>query len=84
MGDTFDFVTKHKSHAAIAEKYDLKIEDVQPAKYDGEDGEITYIPPEKLIELGLGKAHGGRRVRKGRLGGQRRSLIGAVNCTSGA
>ena len=65
VGDTFDFVTKHKSLAAIAEKYELKLEDCQPAIYEGENGEIVYMPPEKLIELGLGKAHAGVGYEKG-------------------
>jgi hypothetical protein len=65
VGDTFDFVGKHKSHAALAEKYELKIEDVQPAIYEGENGEITYLPPEQLLALGLGKAHTGVGYEKG-------------------
>jgi hypothetical protein len=65
VGKTFDFVVKHKTLASIAEKYDLKIEEVQPAQYDGEEGEILYLPPEKLVELGLGKAHGGIGYEKG-------------------
>lgn len=59
VGDTFDFVQKNASLEAIAAELTLKIEEVQPGKYEGEDGEIPYLPPEKLIELGLGKAHSG-------------------------
>jgi hypothetical protein len=65
VGKTYDFVCKNKTLAAIAEKYGLKIEEVQPAQYDGEEGEILYVPPEKLVELGLGKAHGGVGYEKG-------------------
>ena len=57
-------MTKHKTLAAIAEKYELKLEDVQPRQYDGEEGN-QYLPPEKLIALGIGKAHGGVGYEKG-------------------
>jgi hypothetical protein len=62
VGDTFDFVTKHKSLGAIAEKYGLNPEEVGPADYDEE---IVYLPPEKLIELGYGKKPSGVGYEKG-------------------
>jgi hypothetical protein len=65
VGDTFDFVMKHKSLAAIAEKYEMKLEECQPAIYDGEEGEIVYRTPAQLIELGLGKPHTGVGYEKG-------------------
>jgi len=65
VGSTFDFVSKHKTLASIAEKYGLPIEECQPAKYDGEDGEIQYLSPEKLISIGIGKSHGGVGYEKG-------------------
>ena len=65
VGDTFDFVTKHKTLAAIAEKYNLKLEECQPAVYDGPEGELVYLPAAKLIELGIGKAHVGVGYEKG-------------------
>jgi hypothetical protein len=65
VGDTFDFVAKHKSFAAIAEKFGIPIEEVQPAIYDGEEGEIPYLTPAKLIELGVGKATIGIGAEKG-------------------
>ena len=41
VGSTFDFVMKHKSLAAIAEKYELKVEDMQPIKYDSEEEALS-------------------------------------------
>jgi len=65
VGSTFDFVTKHKTLASIAEKYGLQVEECVPAQYDGDDGEIVYLSPKKLLELGIGKAHGGVGYEKG-------------------
>ena len=65
VGDTYDFDSKWKSREQLAEKLDLKIEDVQPAEYEGENGEIPYLTPEQLISLGVGKAHGGVGYEKG-------------------
>lgn len=53
VGSQFDFVEKFESYDDIAEKYGLKLEDVQPANYEEE---IRYRSPEELIALGLGKA----------------------------
>lgn len=52
VGDQFDFVHKYSKASQIAEKYDLKVEDVEPADYKHE---ITYHSPETLIELGVSK-----------------------------
>ena len=65
VGDTYDFNSKWKSREQLAEKLDLKTEDVQPAEYEGENGEIPYLTPEQLISLGVGKAHGGVGYEKG-------------------
>ena len=65
VGSTFDFVTKHKTLASIAEKYGIPVEECAPAQYDGDDGEIQYLPPAKLLSLGIGKAHGGVGFEKG-------------------
>ena len=65
VGSTFDFVTKHKTLASIAEKYGIPVEECVPAKYDGDDGEIVYLTPEKLISIGIGKTHGGIGSEKG-------------------
>lgn len=62
VGNQFDFTTKYDSPDDIAAKYDLKIEDVQPANYQEE---VRYRSPEELIELGLGKATGGIGTEKG-------------------
>jgi hypothetical protein len=62
VGEQFDFVEKHSKLSEIADKYDLKLEDVQPAKYDEE---ITFRTPEQLIELGIGKATVGVGHEKG-------------------
>ncbi len=65
VGDTFDFSQKWKSREDLAETLELDIEGVQPAVYEGEDGEISYLTPEQLIALGVGKAHGGVGYEKG-------------------
>ena len=65
VGDTFDFVMKHKSLADLAAAIERDIEDVQPAIYEGENGEFNYLPPEKLIEMGFGKAPAGVGYEKG-------------------
>ena len=65
VGDTFDFVTKYKTVSAIGEKFNLKLEECVPPVYDGPEGELVYIPPLKLIELGVGKAHVGVGYEKG-------------------
>ncbi len=65
VGDTFDFVCKNTSLAAIAAKYEIKPEDCVPATYDGDEGEIVYRTPAQLIELGLGKPHTGVGYEKG-------------------
>ena len=65
VGDTFDFNQKWKSREALAEKLGLNLEDVQPAVYEGEEGEISYLTPEQLIALGVGKAHVGVGYEKG-------------------
>ena len=62
VGDTFDFVVKHKSLSAVADKYGLNVDDLGPANYDEE---IPYLPPEKLIEMGIGKKPGGVGYEKG-------------------
>jgi hypothetical protein len=53
VGDMFDFTQKFSTLSEIAEKFSLKLEDVQPANVEEE---IIYRSPEKLIELGVGKA----------------------------
>ena len=65
VGSSFDFVTKHKTLASIAEKYGLPLEECVPAIYEGDDGEIQYTPVAKLLALGIGKAHGGIGSEKG-------------------
>ena len=62
VGETFDFTEKFTKLQAIADKYDLKLEDVQPANYEDE---ISYRTPEQLIELGVGKAQTGVGHEKG-------------------
>ena len=62
VGDTFDFVSKAKSLAALASKYNIKPEECVPAEYEVE---IPYVTPEKLIELGFGKKPGGVGYEKG-------------------
>ncbi|MCA1777748.1 MAG: hypothetical protein LC676_19725, partial [Loktanella sp.] len=64
VGSQFEFVQKHESYEQIAEAHDLTMEDVQPADYEAE---ITYLPPEDLIEIGVGKPHVG--VGTGKPGG---------------
>ena len=56
---------KHKTLAAIAEKYELKVEDVQPIKYDGEDEGIVLIRPRSWSPSVIGKKHGGVGYEKG-------------------
>ena len=53
VGETFDFVQKFKTLGEIAEKYNLKPEDVAVGNYSEE---IRYRTPEELITLGAGKA----------------------------
>ena len=53
VGEAFDFVQKFAKASDIAEKWGLKIEDVQPADYSEE---FTFRTPEQLIALGVGKA----------------------------
>ncbi|MCO5157900.1 MAG: hypothetical protein M9945_14320 [Aquamicrobium sp.] len=62
VGNQFDFVEKHESLASIAAELGLKEEDCLPLSY-GE--EIKYYTPQELIELGVGKAHGGPGYEKG-------------------
>jgi hypothetical protein len=56
VGDVFDFTHKFESLKEIADKYGLKLEDVQPADYGSE---IKFRSPEELIALGVGKTFGG-------------------------
>lgn len=53
VGNQFDFVEKFDSYEAIAEKFGLTVEDIQPAEYTKE---IVYRTPEQLIEIGIGTA----------------------------
>lgn len=53
VGNQFDFVEKFESYEQIAQKFDIPIEQVQPADYTSE---LSYRSPEELIELGVGKA----------------------------
>lgn len=62
VGNQFDFVEKHPSLDSIAAELGLKAEDCVPLNY-GE--EIKYYTPQELIELGVGKAHGGIGYEKG-------------------
>ena len=62
VGDTFDFVVKHEGFAQFAKKLGVPLEEVQPANYDEE---IAYLPPEKLIDMGIGKKPGGVGYEKG-------------------
>lgn len=62
VGDAFDFVQKWENLQEIADACEIKIEEAQPADYEAE---ITYRTPEELIELGVGKAHGGVGYEKG-------------------
>jgi len=62
VGDTFDFVVKHEGFAQFAKKLGVPLEEVQPANYDEE---IVYLPPEKLIDMGVGKKPGGVGYEKG-------------------
>ena len=62
VGDAFDFVQKWDTLEEIAEACEIKIEDAQPADYAAE---IIYRTPEELVELGVGKAHGGVGYEKG-------------------
>lgn len=55
VGSQFDFTKKQKL-SVLAEEYDLKLEDVQPADYSYE---IVYRTGDELVELGIGKASGG-------------------------
>jgi hypothetical protein len=52
VGSQFDFVEKFNTRSAIAQKFGLKEEDVQPADYGAE---IRYYTPQELIDLGVGK-----------------------------
>ena len=66
VGDVFDFQHKYSKLSEIAAKYDLKMEDVQPAEYAEE---IIYHSPEDLIKLGVGKAKfngGGNKTSSGK------------------
>lgn len=56
VGNQFDFTKKWDDWDEFMAKYDLKPEDIAPANYEEE---ITYHPPEKLIEMGVGKAFSG-------------------------
>lgn len=53
VGSQFDFVSKAESWEQFCADQEIKIEDVQPAKYQEE---IRYRTPEELIELGVAKA----------------------------
>jgi hypothetical protein len=53
IGNQFDFVVKYDSLEALAHKYDMKLEEVQPADYATE---ITRHSAEEMIALGAGKA----------------------------
>ena len=53
VGESFDFVQKFDKLSEIAAKWNLKLEDVQPAIYDEE---FTFRTPEQLIALGVHKA----------------------------
>lgn len=51
VGNDFDFVEKYDSRQSIADKYGLKLEDVQPADYEEE---IPYYTADQLREKGFG------------------------------
>ena len=53
VGESFDFVQKFDKLSEIAAKWNLTLEDVQPAIYDEE---FTFRTPEQLIALGVHKA----------------------------
>lgn len=53
VGDLFDFVVKYDDPSQLAAKYDLPIEEVQPANYEEE---LTFHTAEELVNLGVGKA----------------------------
>jgi hypothetical protein len=61
VGSDFEFV-EQLAPAALAAKYGLKLEDVQPADYDHE---ITYRTAADLVALGVGKAASGPGYEKG-------------------
>lgn len=62
VGNQFDFVQKFASYEEIAQKYGLKIEEVQPANYEEE---IRYRTPAELVELGVGKTLSGPGLSQG-------------------
>jgi hypothetical protein len=61
VGSQFDFTEKLPLDE-VADKYGLKIEEVQPANYAEE---ITMLTNEQLLELGVGKKQGGPGYEKG-------------------
>ncbi len=71
VGDMFDFVAQYPSLSAVAEKYGLKLEDVQPANYEEE---VTFRTNAQLIELGVGKAQAGPGYEKKNLQGLKDAL----------
>jgi hypothetical protein len=56
VGSHFEFVSKFANPAEIMAKFGLQTEGVLPADYEDELGAKSYVPPEKLISLGVGKA----------------------------
>ena len=52
VGDTFDFVTKYKTLAAIAEKYNLKLEECAACRLRGPEGELVYLPAGQADRAG--------------------------------
>lgn len=62
VGSSFEFVQKFESGDEIAEKYDMKPEDIVPAEYETE---IQYRTADELCDLGIGKKHGGPGTEKG-------------------
>jgi hypothetical protein len=71
VGDLFDFVAQYPALSAVAEKYGLTLEDVQPAKYEDE---ITFRTNAQLIEIGVGKAQVGPGYEKKNLKGLKDEL----------
>ena len=62
VGEHFDFTAKYSKLSEIADKFGLKLEDVQPANYEEE---VRYRTVAELIELGVGKAQSGVGYEKG-------------------
>ena len=63
---TFDFVDQAQDARRDRREVRPQARGVPACRLRRPRGEIVYLPPAKLIELGIGKAHGGVGLREGR------------------